>query len=460
MNRKRVGIAMLVLALALSAAVHFWLFRRTSEIRLFRDSYDYLEISRQSIFSKAFWTTNWDRMTMSRPPLTPIVYKLLRQNISAISVIQTIVSAASWFLLACVCAFSVERLWLRILAALCVLAFSLSDSIVLWNKVILSESFSLSILACLVAAWLLLLRRRTRWRVACVVIASILYALVRDSNAYMGLAIAGILGLLIGAGTVKTGRSGFALISFALLFSFIVSGATAGVGSRWLPPFLNVITFRILPFPEHARFFQERGMPVSEALLNYKGKAALDDGAALYRADEFGDFRAWTRRDGVRTYLRFLVRRPAYLLYGPTMNLPRLIFSDLAAYAPADYSGLIHGKVVNFLFRDALFPLYVFAAGCLVGLGVLLAYIRQDATFIVPVAMLALVLPHALIAWHGDAAEVQRHALQASAQAKVGFILLGLLFCNLAWGIWGEKDLLESFKRADVERRAAANLKT
>ena len=84
--------------------------------------------------------------------------------------LQSLLAVAAWGVLA----FTVGRLvpagWRRVVAVWVVLAFASSTPIALWNRSVLSESLSLSLLALLVAAVIWTARRVTWPRVAAVVL--------------------------------------------------------------------------------------------------------------------------------------------------------------------------------------------------------------------------------------------------------------------------------------------------
>jgi hypothetical protein len=44
--------------------------------------------------------------------------------------------------------------------------------------------------------------------------------------------------------------------------------------------------------------------------------------------------------------------------------------------------------------------------------------------WLVPIGLIAITLPHALVVWHGDALEPERHGVPAAVLARLGVVLL------------------------------------
>jgi len=89
MISKRYFILFLAYLTVLASAQIFTLFT-ISEVRQHRDSSDYLHIASIPITQKAFFSGDRIPVSNSRPPLIPILYKLLENDINRIAVTQTI----------------------------------------------------------------------------------------------------------------------------------------------------------------------------------------------------------------------------------------------------------------------------------------------------------------------------------------------------------------------------------
>ncbi len=225
------------------------------------DSVDYLRIAAFPIWSANFWT-------YTRPMGAPLFYKLAGDIPQQIIQMQTLVSTAAWGLLAWACARRLRSRWLQAAACAGVLLFSLSADITQWDTVILSESLSLSFLALWLAAWLWLLDGWQPLAMAAVGGVGFLFVFSREVNAYLGLA-AGLA--LIVFYLWKRQRKSLGLGLF-LVSVFVLNGSLSARGERWVFPLLNVIAQRVLPSQEFTTFFESRGMPVNQALMDLKGQ--------------------------------------------------------------------------------------------------------------------------------------------------------------------------------------------
>jgi hypothetical protein len=59
---------------------------------------------------------------------------------------------------------------------------------------------------------------------------------------------------------------------------------------------------------------------------------------------------------------------------------------------------------------------------------------KRTAVLLVPVMMIVLTYPLAAIVWHGDAAEVGRHALMVAIQLRLGLWMLLLFAADVVLG--------------------------
>ena len=120
----------------------------------FGDSHEYYLVASQSIFSKSFWIA-------IRPPVIPLIYKILSGNPDRIITFQLWFSILSWGVLTFVLQSIFRNRLVRILVTIIVLAFSLSEEIIMWDSLILSESISISITALFLSSITLLLKNWT-----------------------------------------------------------------------------------------------------------------------------------------------------------------------------------------------------------------------------------------------------------------------------------------------------------
>ncbi|MBI5056283.1 MAG: hypothetical protein HZB61_06700 [Nitrospirae bacterium] len=391
-------------------------FLKVPEPQQYPDSLEYMEAASSSIFSVQFWGG-------LKPPLVPLVYKIFHSNVEAITFIQLIFSIFSWIFLAYVVAKTLNNTLLLPLAYILILGFSVSSGISMWNRAILSESFSLSILACFIGIWILFIQKITLTRVIMLMAISTMFAFVRSANGFMLLMICGILALVIFLNRRLNQRHYFIIISITFFILFLASNAISNTNNRWTIYFLNVVSKRILPDQELRTYFENHGMPVNESLMARAGRWSHEDDFAYYKDPKLEQFRNWLYSHGKSTYSLYLLTHPAYLIFEPLKDFQSMMYgSRIIYYAPK--GAPVSESLFGYLSSWKLFPVYIFLLGIFFGLNLFFVFSRKLTIPWVPIILILLVYPLAVIVWHADAMEIDRHVLPAAVQARVGFILL------------------------------------
>src|SRR6476659_7016626 len=126
-----------------------------------------------------------DAMAGLRPPGAPLLYRLTGPDPGVIAAVQGLLSAAAWATLAWQVAASYSVRWVRSAALLVFLLFSLSQAVIRWDPISISESLSNTSFALLVACALRLTRGWQQAWVLGAAIAAVMWALTRDTNAYV-----------------------------------------------------------------------------------------------------------------------------------------------------------------------------------------------------------------------------------------------------------------------------------
>lgn len=127
---------------------------------------------------------NRDFLFGSRPFAVPLFYKLLPNNPWVIGTFQLMLSILSWGLLAAAVTQNIGTPLLKSIAFTLILLFSLSMPVILWDFTLMSESISLSLMACFIANWLWLLRDWRIHKLVILCITSFFWIFTRDTNAY------------------------------------------------------------------------------------------------------------------------------------------------------------------------------------------------------------------------------------------------------------------------------------
>ena len=383
-----------------------------------------------TVFSKAF-------LAGSRPPLTSLVLKLVSVSPRSFVAVQWLAHLGAWAGLAYFFLVRSRHLVVGWVLAVWVLVLATTPQVQIWNYYVLSESLSLT---CLPLIFLLLpysieQTSRRRWLALAAVLLAC--ALLRDLGAYLALALGVALALACFAAVARR-RMPYALLGITIL-GFAFSSVTANVGvpgamdRRWVFPFFNVVGQRILPDPARLRYFSERGMPVTDAVLGRSNKWASADTFAVFNDPALAGFRDWTASHGKSVYSSYLLSHPGYTV-GEALKQEKVILhrlpSALAVYYPSGYravSANMPGIEASFLW--VLLPAIVAIPFA----------VRQRRSGLKPddkwrvLLAVAVLLPIPIlmiVSYHGDAMEVARHSISVAVYARIyavfaAFLLFG-----------------------------------
>ena len=409
----------------------------------YRDSQSYVDVARQSLLSPGFWAG-------ARPWTVPLIYKLLPHDDQSRAVAQLIISVACWAALAVAVARCLRPAGFRVFAFAVVLAFSASFQIIRWDRLVLSESVSISLTALVVAAWLELVRAPRPRMVIAVLVVNLIWVFTRDSNAYLALATA-LPALVWLARPGETPRRWPAILAAGLVAISLASVAATGTQEAQLRrndrPLLHVVGRRVLIHPDQRAYFERHGMPTPTPLVlrHHKTLAAL--GMTIPSDPRSDAFLRWVRRHGRGTVARYLIAHPVAALRPLVKFRQRLLGGVTVGYRSPDARMALPEPLASALYPQrgdsALIWLAVVSGLALVAglLG------RAGRTWLVPIGMILLEIPHALLVYHGDTLEIPRHAILMAIMLRLGVLLLALFAVGA---------LIEALAERLAARRATA----
>jgi len=408
-----------------SFAYYVWLrIQHIAQIRSprdFFDTYEYLEIASRPLSSIAFWVA-------SRPPVTPLFFKLLGGDFERIMYFQLWISIISWGILGMVLAIIVQNYWLKIFAFIFILAFSLTQNVILWDALILSDSLSLSLLALFLASSFLLINKWSIWRFIALVIVSTMMAFIRDTYAFFFL-MAG--GMLIFSLFLTVRRTPIFLVSGTFFILFVVVNIFSGIGMRWYMPLMMTMGLRILPNPEYVAYFEKRGMPVYPELMERAGKPIQADDGAMYYDPDLEEFRRWVRANGYREFTRFLWFFKSDTFQNPLRDLDQIFNPDVYYYAATGYRPIIKDQRMGELIYPFRFGLVASLFANAFAFFLLFPAIRyRAAKWAIPLVMILLSYPQAVLVWNADANDIARHSIYHVIMLRLGFWLLVLFLID------------------------------
>ena len=381
----------------------------------FGDTNDYFQIASLSIFSPSFWLS-------VKPPVIPIILKFLGENPKTISTFQLWFSIISWGLLSFVVASALQFDFLKPFAFSIILAFSMSEEIIMWDYLILSDSIALSLLALFFAVSLWTLLKWKGEKAALLIFLAMLMAFARDTFAYVLLMMAGILFIVF---FVSNFKRQFLFVSVVFAIIFLASNALASAGYHWYSPLLNTIGMRILPNPEYLTYFEARGMPVNDALMERSGQPHHADSVAMAFDERLESFRIWVRENGHREYIRFLWFYKADTIQN-VFNDRELIFSpDLYFYTATRFRPIIQNSRLDELLYPNRYGFILFlVANLSAALFSAVAYYEKKTTWMLPIVLILLTYPQAVLIWNADSSDIARHSMYHNVMLRLGVWIL------------------------------------
>lgn len=270
----------------------------------------------------------------SRPMGYPLVIKLLGHQLALIFTVQLLISIIAWSYAAFVAANSGQGIW-RWVAVVGIILTACSSYVIVWDIKLLTESLSFSfVVLCIASAIACLQSRFSRLPMVLFCLSVLCAAIMRDSNAYLVLALTVLL-----AGSALLGRQSkphIITVLIAGVISALIAMSTANIGQRWRVPMGDLFTGRVLETPVLLNYFIRSGMPTDQlrAIEYHAQQIPLDMARDVYgqqitQADTpLGD---WFATRSKTTYETFLLSHPGYS-FSPLFNTQywmTLLISDV-----------------------------------------------------------------------------------------------------------------------------------
>ena len=394
---------------------------------IWNDSQVYMHMASHPLWSSALWRGQ-------RPPAAALLIKVVGSS-SGYLAAQAVIGALAWGFLAWTVGRLVPPGWRRVAASWTILAFGTAFPVALWNRSVLSESLSMSLLA-LVFATLIWSARRLTWpRVAATTAACLGLAATRDAQVWTValLAVVVAVGAVLAAGRRPRSAARAGALALCLVAVVVLTGWGTVSSHRTRQNVADVFYVRVFPFPARVAWFADHGMPQPRQIDALAKAAATVRGAAKVVAfpatdPAFAPLERWIDSKGTGTYLLWLVTHPGYVIAEPLVRPERsydFANGQLTYYAAS---------------TDQLrSPLTVVMWPPLVGLGVLagvaaivsvLSGAWRQRVWSMVVALTAIGGLSMVVAWHGDGQEVTRHTVEGLAELRLGLwimIVLGAL---------------------------------
>jgi hypothetical protein len=416
---------LLVMVLAWGASVGFVLWQATVAPQLiWQDSEAYVAVAAHPLWSMAFWAGTY-------PPVVPILWKVTGSG-TAFVLVQGLLAVGAWGFLA----WTVSRLLgaplRRSAAFVVVLAFSTVTQVVLWNRSVLSESVSLSLIATLYACIILLSRSPSWPKVIAVVATAMAMASVRDSLIWT----VGALSVFCGIYAVVVAKKdpGVGIFAAVLAVSLVMVAGLASWGvqysKREVVSVVSVLEVRVFPYPQRVAWFASHGMPEATAVdrLAQRTKPSRPSQTKVVSISEsdpaFGKLVVWEQEAGPSTYARWIVSHPTYLLTEPLVRPQRSLNNangSVMVYAAANR--------VDSPFSSVLWPSWWWLLPmALVALASsVISGVWRSRTWGIVVVLTMIGVVEIIVSWNADGQEAARHTIEGVLEVRLGALLLFLI---------------------------------
>jgi hypothetical protein len=389
----------------------------------YRDSRSYLAVAHLSLLSPGFWAG-------ARPWTVPLLYKLVPGGNDALAVGQLLASIAGWTALAAALARCLRPRACSLAGFAILLAFSLSFQVIRWDRLILSESVSISLTALVIGAWLWLAQDPGPRPVLGVLAATLLWVFTRDSNALLA-ALTAAPAFVWALRPGDTARRWPLALAGGLLTVFALNLVTTGTSEAKLRrqerPILHVVGRRVLVTPEEEAYFRRHGMPAPPARVRRHRKQLAAIGDTIPSDPATDAFLRWVRMRGRATLARYLATHPRQTLLAVVANRRRLLGGVTVGYRAPNARVVLRGPVAAALYprrvRSVAWWLGIVAAAAVA----VAVFAGAARTWLVAIGVIALQLPHALLVYHGDTLEIARHAVVMAISLRLGILLLAIL---------------------------------
>lgn len=377
-----------------------------------------------------------------RPWVVPLFYKVLpSDNLRSAS--QVAISIIAWLVLAATIAVSLRDRWVRGFAFAVVLAISCTTPVLNWDRAILSESLSISLVVLALAAWIRFVHKPTGANSVAVVVSSGLWMFTK-----LGLfPLVGIAALIIAVTAVRAGQRQLrvaVVVGLACACAWVASTTSAtdkayrvvdGLStSEFDNLFAMRLRFSILNDPSQLAWFEAHGMPDPSGLQPYVRTSPSDDGYETWTTflTAFAarrDLATWVEDKGRGVFARYILTHPRETTADFIHDLPYMLDPPRHEIVYAtDVRDVLPTAVQSLLFDTASAqvptPAGLGDVGVLFTGFVVLAIVARRRAIdraLVAVATVGFVLAilGAALGWVASPAEMARHAVPEAVLIRV-----------------------------------------
>lgn len=407
------GLVPFVVAVAYVDVV--WHIYNVGRMQVYADTlHGYLPLSEMSLLDSNFWLFG------VKPFVTPLILKICGGDMARVNdfFVGSYLLVTLFFLWSLFFLFR-DRTEKLLAFYLFVFLFLNQSLIGAWLTIAQSETPAIVATIGMIATYAYGYGRRDAWKrggwrakafLTVVVVSVVLFSFSRDTNLYF-LPVLAVFYLFV----FQTSRQRI-VASSAIAAIFFFHSWTMEQSGRWKFSVANVVFQRVIPNEALRSLFQEKyELPEDDVVMpagNRRASEEFENSKILF--DPGGDGTDWVSRHGSSAYKRFLLTHPRYVIteWYRGWNAYNANFYRWTLRRGRRYR--LHPVLHSFPGRIS----FLGAALVLIG-GVMFL---QDNPVLLLTALHAFVI--GLVAFHGDAMEVERHMQQAGMTLRFSFLLL------------------------------------
>ena len=455
MTLKDIGmdVWVFILLCLIFVLARYGLLQSSIQMLVWFDSATNADIARQSVFSPEFWLgisppaypylmkffllgpLDYAPMACCQSPLPglevvpvkplPLMQMELAQfvtdnyNIAGLMMVQWLISVACWIALSRAVFSRLQGRVLSLTGAFLVLLLGCELAVVIWDRNVLTESLTISVLVLLCT---LLVQR---WHLANpkkfvgFILVLIVFLNLRVVNFYL---LAMIFAWIAVPMYRANERIRLAVLGAFVGLTFMTNNYILFESDRSITPIRSVVSTRIMSpgFEDIRGWFEEQGMPrVPEEVIGQFWYGPYAD---------YPELNKWIHSDASRLYQKYLITHPWYFFTKPLQRHNHDNESLLNVFTPnLDWqTPKKHGGLALF-FNDAIILLLI-PAGALVLLRRRRDLPPSQDQWLMSLGIFLTVsgVLLAYINWHADLVEVNRHVAPFMLQVRVGLLLMVL----------------------------------
>jgi len=399
--------------------------------RTWTDTLSYVATTIAPLNQMEFWNGE-------RPFVLPLIYKLFGVNLTnysdftvmrSVLKFQFIVGVLSWLLFAYSVCRLFNRIFIKIIAITIVFLLGLGLHASMWDKLLLSESFSNSFFLIIVSLLLIFTSTKKGNKLSTVVasvflgVFSCLYLFIRDANAYI-VFFGSLIGIFYWLLIVKNRNQkkillGISLIGIILSFFAFIS---MNLSTRWWAPIQHVLFDKRNTVPEMTLFFKNEGFDL------FENTPYLMDPLAFKKTPISLDpvIKSEKLKNAKTIYTKFLLTHPKYTFFNPFSDYNNIYNPDNLPYRyPVEETPGWVTKITNIGYPKGIWVLAVGIILCFVSLVFSKRNFRP--AILVILFLILSCIPLGILFWLSDSIEIQRHSQQLFIQSRIGF-WLSILF--------------------------------